>query len=703
MQALSHVKMRGKVEKPEAGMLRLIWAKSSAKFGGRLAQKRNKDGVLPELRDKFIPIFLQYTPKVLRWCLFFSKATDRLTASREYTPGGSINRPVHKFTNLVTALLSTTIDSSPLIDAITSSQDAAETLIHLWNVAEPDSGEPLFYVSGGLDGVSEIINQLPSFIVKGRGEDTMVATLDRITSSTLKRMVKNLERRIRALETTDPRSAYTVYMKLEVLVLTLRRNLKFYYALDRYVDWRCFTTAIVQIFKDPNAFPDTSTMVEPTGLRQSPFSGLFQLIVWITETGSGLKSRLSQLLDSSNFRDSTPSQSGQPNNLMHLLALSFKWTNQDPRLAFMVKMALAILESQCIYSQVAIAFYESYLKVPVQFRKTMETDEFCGGIWETFVDSLRRRWHIYRQLSPNHEAIGETVYVCDNPNHFRRTLEAEMDAPHLAPQGSSRGSRACLCRYFVYCSKACQAEDWSSRHRFERVACGSLHDELKRDRRWISASVRQQVLAYVSDFASNEISAAILLPKQTDYLYHGEVDEISEYMESNDPLKNPDTTRKWAGIVYPGRLGKVRQEHFPNSDLRDLVLTIKLDCKSIGPDAALESASAFRKSVEKSKLIADWMKSRVQYILDQCSELNNLHGNSNEYYVVLNVDAALGTDMIHFLCLAEVRGGSRPLPCKEGENYGELYFTVLHGFFFPSLAKSILAELNTKLNTARCG
>ena len=42
MQALPHAKMCGKVGKSEAGMLGLIWVKSSAKIGGGLAQKRSK-------------------------------------------------------------------------------------------------------------------------------------------------------------------------------------------------------------------------------------------------------------------------------------------------------------------------------------------------------------------------------------------------------------------------------------------------------------------------------------------------------------------------------------------------------------------------------------------------------------------------------------------------------------------------------------
>ena len=53
MQALSHAKMCRKVEKLKAGKLRLVWAKSSAKFGGGLAQKRLKEAKSLEANCRF--------------------------------------------------------------------------------------------------------------------------------------------------------------------------------------------------------------------------------------------------------------------------------------------------------------------------------------------------------------------------------------------------------------------------------------------------------------------------------------------------------------------------------------------------------------------------------------------------------------------------------------------------------------------------
>jgi hypothetical protein len=243
----------------------------------------------------------------------------------------------------------------------------------------------------------------------------MIAVLERISPTTLKKMVKSLEYRIRSLRTSDPRAARKIYLKLEHVMLILYPNLTFYYAVDRYVDWRCFTTTLVQIFKDPNAFPHTATMMEPLAIQQSPCAGLSHLVVWITATGSGLKRRLTQLFDSSDFATCKPGQLRGANSLMHLIALIFEWTARDERLSFMLKQQLPLLELQCIYPQVAIAFYEAYLAIPEQHRRAMQSDPHCGDFWGAFVDTLQRRWLVYSRFAGNRE-IGDVVYVCDNPN-----------------------------------------------------------------------------------------------------------------------------------------------------------------------------------------------------------------------------------------------------------------------------------------------
>jgi hypothetical protein len=243
----------------------------------------------------------------------------------------------------------------------------------------------------------------------------MIAVLERISPSTLKKMVKSLEYRIRSVRTSEPRLARKIYSKLERLMLILYPNLTFYYAVDRYVDWRCFTTTLVQIYKDPNAFPHTSTMMEPLAIQQSPCAGLSHFVVWITATGSGLKRRLTQLFDPSDFATCKPGQRREANTLMHLLSLVFEWTARDERLSFMLKQELALLEPQSIFPQVAIAFYEAYLAIPERHRQAMQSDPHCGDFWSAFVDTLRRRWGVYRQFAGNRE-IGDVVFVCDNPN-----------------------------------------------------------------------------------------------------------------------------------------------------------------------------------------------------------------------------------------------------------------------------------------------
>jgi hypothetical protein len=181
------------------------------------------------------------------------------------------------------------------------------------------------------------------------------------------------------------------------------------------------------------------------------------------------------------------------------------------------------------------------------------------------------------------------------------------------------------------------------------------------------------------------MSAALLSHEKADRIYPGELEETVRYMQTNDLITNQDTsTRKWAKFIVAGMLDRVRRRHFPNSDLRDLVFTIKLDFHQ---DVALETTDAFRQTINRSRFIAGWTKKRVGRILDQCAELNSFRTSSEEFYVVLNVEAALGTDMIHFVCLAEGRVGSRPLALPSNVDvvghHGELEFSVFHAFFFP--------------------
>ncbi|KAJ2913657.1 hypothetical protein MD484_g6757, partial [Candolleomyces efflorescens] len=604
---------------------------------------------------------------------------DRLMVEHRFTTTTtrerSIYRVVHKLTNIVVA---GQIHYPPIVDLVSSSEDAAETLINLWNVCDPDTGEPHFHDPRDEDAIAAVVDQLPLYIQRRHGEKTVIAVLERLSPSMLKKIVKGLEYRIRSVRTSDPRAASTVYIRLERLMLLLYSNVTFFYAVDRYVDWRCFTTILVQIYKDPNAFPPTSTMMEPHAIKQSPCAGLSHLVVWITSTGSGLQRRLARLFDPSDFASCKPGQRRQANTLMHLLALVFEWTARDERLSFMFKQQVKLLQPQTVYPPVAIAFYESYLEIPERHRRAMQDDPHCGNLWQGLVDTMDRRWSVYRQFAGNND-IGDVVYVCDNPN----------------------------------------AQDWP-RHRLECVDSARLHDELKHDHRWITPSLRQQLTVYLTQFASGDISESLLSYDQANQVYPGELDDTLHYMHSHSLITNQDTpTRKWGKVIVAGMLDHVRNLHFPTEDLRDLVFTIGLDFRE--GDVALETVEAFRESVDKSRVIAGWTKKRVGRILDQCAELNRKcdeegkgrrrEEDEDAFYVVFNVEAPLGTDMIRFVCLAEVRRGLGPVPCPQIDDgdvvdhhhhrHGELEFSVFHSFFFPSMTKSTLAQFHQQLNFAK--
>ncbi|KAJ2914615.1 hypothetical protein MD484_g5805, partial [Candolleomyces efflorescens] len=92
------------------------------------------------------------------------------------------------------------------------------------------------------------------------------------------------------------------------------------------------------------------------------------------------------------------------------------------------------------------------------------------------------------------------INMCNNLKHS--TMSATASEVERGPMACSR------CHTAIYCSEACQEDDWNAFHSKECKPLSTIYQERKSTHDWISISVRQDHLAYIEYLANNLTTGA---------------------------------------------------------------------------------------------------------------------------------------------------------------------------------------------------
>ncbi|RXW16386.1 hypothetical protein EST38_g9467 [Candolleomyces aberdarensis] len=593
--------------------------------------------------------FLKYHPRLFEWCLFFSANIMRMTFG--VSP---LDATIHKVSRVVSRLLS--LGSSQLRLAVSSSEDAAETMINLWNVGDD--------VSHSRDAIIDISFAFNNFLSAENGTATTFKVIERLPLHVVKLMVQTLESRYREIQfgQMTPPEVPEAWEASQHFLRVLQRQPRFYEGLNRYFDWKCIlSTAMAAVFGD------TRSVSLRSDTSEEPVTSLLALIQAVLFSGNSVIGRLVSLFDEFTLNSGRQTrnetldekrQKSAPCNLIDYVTFLFKRPSKSEAFVAYFRWTLTLLDSHAIYPPVTKAIAEE------------------------------ERWSVYRQFYEDPQNFNMTVTFCDNLNH------GETLIPH------DYLSRACSgCRYAVYCSPICQKQDWEARHRDECMDAGAIHAGSRRDHRWLSPFLRHQILAYIMHFVNHDLSLG-LLDSHSASLLNSKTDRLTSTSRRGDlaGVKNPklkgymDEGLLWLdNSKIPGQLEAFRLERFGRYNLDQLVIHIKLDSKCLGVAVALEDTLSFWDKMMRQENgdVDSWMKRRLAAIFFKQSELNKHQAalNSTTKFVLLNVEASLGNEIWHLVVLSQAR--TRTMDgSNEWMKKGDMDFKIVNVFYFPTRSKT---------------
>ncbi|KAJ2923568.1 hypothetical protein H1R20_g13527, partial [Candolleomyces eurysporus] len=369
-------------------------------------------GLSEHLKTEIRDLFLKHTPRILRWCLFFSQDVKRMLVTADAIH--SFCRPVEKLGHII---IKTSLIDSALYDTIYLSGDSIEAMINLWNHFDPRTGDPPVYMEDGT--VIQFLEYFPTFVA--RATDIPGSNFSSILSSlphtTIKRMVQVLDFRLRSIRVTQS-NALNLYARMREVLEMIHRDPRVLRHLDRFMDWGVLVTAACSVFEHrrlaSSADLPTEDKHDPAA---NPFASLADIALVTTLFGDGIVNRITQLCTTAvGAEDSRLSSAPfRTKNLFDLISLAFKWPETDKSAKF-VKRALVTFESYSVYPPIARAMLNALNAIAREDQARMANHSQFGVLWRDFDTWIRRKSSIYQRFFNDARELSRVPTMCDNLN-----------------------------------------------------------------------------------------------------------------------------------------------------------------------------------------------------------------------------------------------------------------------------------------------